>query len=404
MKFYKDILSNGLTLIGEQRETAVSTAIGFFVRTGARDESSEVSGVSHFLEHMMFKGTDKRSALDITYDMGAIGAQANAYTSEEATVYYMAVLPEYLKDALELLSDMMRPALRQEDFDVEKNVILEEIALYQDRPSFMLFESSLREFFSDHPAGNSVLGSHASVSTLSSEQMKKYFDSRYVASNIVFVCTGNFDWEQVKSMVNEYCAKWPKGEATRSYPEFKPKIATKVITKQDINRAHLCLMGLGPSAKDEFRYDAEVLANILGDSAGSKLYWELIDKGLADSASVGSDNMDGVGMSYAYVSCSPDKIDKITEITRNVLKNCLDFSTSELERALNKIRTRLVLQSESSMRRLMSVGNDWLFRAQYSSLEEQQSRYTKVTMSTIKDLLKIYDFEPKTEVRLLPKN
>lgn len=402
MKFYNEQLSNGLTIIGEQRDTAVSTAIGFFVKTGARDENHQVSGVSHFLEHMMFKGTDKRSALDITYEMGAIGAQANAYTSEEATVYYMAVLPEYMPEALELLSDMMRPALSLEEFTVEKNVILEEIALYQDRPSFQLFESSLKEFFGDHPAGNSVLGTNDSIKELSRDQMKEYFDQRYVASNIVFVCTGKFDWQEVKSLVDKYCSSWPKGEKFRAYPEFKAKSSSKIIHKQDLNRAHLCLMGVGPTAKEECRYDAEVLANILGDSVGSKLYWQLIDKGLADAASIGVDQMDGIGTVYAYISCNPEKIDYVSDVSKKILANYLDFTNQELERALNKIRTRLVLQSESSMRRLMAVGNDWLFREQYITLEDQQKRYTKVTKESIIELSKKYNFEPKSEVRLLP--
>ena len=143
LKFKSTVLKNGLRVVGEQRSSAVSSALGFFVKTGARDEEADVSGVSHFLEHMMFKGTEKRSALDITYQLGAMGAQANAYTSEENTVYYAAVLPEYFSDALELLSDMLRPALTEEEFKVEKKVILEEIALYQDRPTHVLFEASV---------------------------------------------------------------------------------------------------------------------------------------------------------------------------------------------------------------------------------------------------------------------
>ena len=143
MDFKKYTLENNLTLLGEVNPHAKSVALGFFVKTGARDETADVSGVSHFLEHMMFKGTEKRSALDVTYDLGNLGAQANAFTSEENTVYYASVLPEYFEDTLELLSDMLRPSLSQEEYDVEKKVILEEIALYQDHPMHILFEASM---------------------------------------------------------------------------------------------------------------------------------------------------------------------------------------------------------------------------------------------------------------------
>ena len=403
MKFYKEKLPNGLTIVGERNTDVSSVAIGFFVKTGARDESEEVSGVSHFLEHMLFKGTETRSALDITYQMGEIGAQANAYTSEEATVYYMAVLPEYLKKAVDLLSDMLRPALRKSDFDMEKNVILEEIALYKDRPNYLLFESSLREFFGKHKAGNSVLGSTKSISDLTSEQMKKYFDVRYAADNIVFCCSGNFEWEQIKDLVSKNCQSWQSSNTARDYQEFSPKQNFKTLEKAGINQAHLCYVFQGPSAQEEQRFEADILSNILGDSSGSKLYWELVDKGLADSASIGTDNMDKVGLIYAYVSCDPKNISKITSKIKKIFSDALDFNKEDLQRSLNKIRTRLVLQGESNMRRLMSVGNDLIFNEKYFSLEETQEKYLKVSENSIKELLSNFPLDNYTEVHLLPK-
>lgn len=164
--FKKTQLSNGLTLLGESNPSNVSAAIGFFVKTGARDETPAESGLSHFLEHMMFKGTPTRSALQINLDLGNLGAQANAFTSEENTVYYAAVIPERFAEMQDLLTDMLRPSLDRGEFDMEKKVILEEIALYQDRPHFYLFENAFKDYFGDHPAGNSVLGSHASVLSL----------------------------------------------------------------------------------------------------------------------------------------------------------------------------------------------------------------------------------------------
>ncbi len=403
MKFFQHTLSNGLTLIGEQRKTAVSAAIGFFVRTGARDESEEVSGVSHFLEHMMFKGTEKRSALDITYEMGAIGAQANAYTSEETTVYYMAVLPEYFDTALELLSDMLRPSLDQKEFDVEKNVILEEIALYHDRPTHVLFEAAMRTFFGTHPAGNSVLGTIDSISALSRDQMQGYFDSRYAPNNLVLCATGDFNWDSFVEQAERYCGSWTRDDCPRDTAEHTPEKVEKTLTKAELTRAHLCLVGPGPSAQDPLRYSAQVLSTILGDSSGSRAYWELVDKGLADVASIDIDDMDGTGMTYGYVSTDPERIDQVGDIIRGIMCSPKPFSAEDLERAKTKLRTRLVLQGESSMRRLMAIGNEWLYRQTYSTLEEESQRFQKVDAASIDTCLETFTFEPTASVRLLPE-
>ena len=168
---FVETLSNGLTIVGEVNPNHKSCGLGYFVKTGARDETKEEAGISHFLEHMMFKGTAKRDALQVSFDLGNIGAQANAFTSEENTVYYSAIIPEYFEELHELLTDMLRPSLVQEEFDTEKKVILEEIALYQDRPHFYLYEHATAAFFGTHPLSQSVLGTTESVSALTNGQL-----------------------------------------------------------------------------------------------------------------------------------------------------------------------------------------------------------------------------------------
>ena len=158
MEFKKETLSNGLEIIGEINKSAVSAAVGFFVRTGSRDEIPQINGVSHFLEHMLFKGTDKLTALQVNESFDRTGAQFNAGTSEENTIYYAAVLPEYLVEVTQLWAHLMRPALRDEDFNIEKNVIKEEIAMYKDTPSFDVIDRCRSLHFEQHPCGNSVLG------------------------------------------------------------------------------------------------------------------------------------------------------------------------------------------------------------------------------------------------------
>ncbi len=402
LKFHKAQLKNGLTVIGEERTGAVSTALGFFVRTGSRDETPEVAGVSHFLEHMMFKGTARRSALDITYDMAAIGAQANAFTSVENTVYYAAVLPEYIPDIFDILADMLRPALDKKEFDTEKKVILEEIALYHDRPSHVLFEEAMRQFFLGHLAGNSVLGSIESITALSADQMREYFDRRYSPQNIVLTVTGQFVWDEFVALAEKHCAGWTGDKIGREYQVHTPAPRRIEKTKQGINTTYLSLVAPGPSLQEEERYSMQVLANILGDSSGSRIFWNLVDKGLCDSASLDAEEMDRSGMVFAYASCSPDNISDVEERLHEIMRTPLDFTEQDLERAKTKIRTRLALQGESSMRRLVSVGMEWLYEGRYTTPEQESAKYAAVTRKTIEAALKKYPLQPLTQVVLAP--
>src|ERR1700675_453313 len=162
-------------MIGETSPAARSVALGFFVRTGSRDEEGDVSGVTHFLEHMVFKGTPRRSALDVNRDFDHIGAQYNAFTSHENTVFYAAILPEYLPQAVDILADILRPSLRQDDFDMEKQVIIEEIGMYDDQPGFAAYDRAKQVYFADHKLGNSILGTVDSITKLGRDQMHSYF-------------------------------------------------------------------------------------------------------------------------------------------------------------------------------------------------------------------------------------
>src|SRR5690606_8971052 len=195
LRFDHAVLPNGLTVIGEHNPRAVTTAVGYMVRAGARDETPDVSGVSHFLEHMCFKGNERYSADDINRVFDELGADYNAYTSEERTVYYGAVTADKGGRLLELLTELLEPSLRQDDFEMEKKVILEEIAMYQDRPAQRLFESASQRYWNGHPLGNSVLGSVESITALTRDAMQVYFDRRYAPSNVLLVLAGNYDWD-----------------------------------------------------------------------------------------------------------------------------------------------------------------------------------------------------------------
>ncbi len=396
-------LSNGLQLLGECAPERKSAAIGFFVRTGSRDEQPAESGVSHFLEHMMFKGTAKRQALDITFELGAIGAQANAFTSEENTVYYAAILPEYFERMQELLSDMLRPSLDRDEYNMEKKVILEEIALYKDRPQFFLFEHASRDYYGDHPAGNSVLGSNESISDLDRDEMQAYFDRRYSPSNMVLVASGAFDWDRFVGQAGKECGGWRNFKTDRFCKSFRRDPIQKVYRKKNITQAHMVFLGEGASAQAEERYAFSVLAMILGDSTGSRLYWELIDSGLADSAGADNDERDGTGAFSVYASTEPERLDRVAEIIRRVLDGALDFSDAEMERAKTKLISRMVLGGELPMGRLMSLGLEWQYRKTVETLPEVIARVRGVSKKEIQAAAGRIPFSGWSEFRLLPE-
>src|SRR5438067_3285632 len=197
MQFHHTVLDNGLQVIAELNDQARSVASGFFVKTGSRDESPEVAGVSHFLEHMVFKGTPRRDALAVNRDFDRVGAKHNAQTSEEDTFYHVTCLPEYLPPAFEVLSDILRPTLRSDDFETEKQVIIEEIRMYLDNPMSVAYEASKTAHFGAHPLGQSILGTVESIGGLKVERMREYFGRRYSPANIVLAFAGKTESDRV---------------------------------------------------------------------------------------------------------------------------------------------------------------------------------------------------------------
>src|SRR5271170_1416237 len=208
MTFHRAQLSNGLQIIAEANPDAHSFAAGFYVNTGSRDESAEINGVSHFLEHMMFKGSNKYSWEDVNRIFDEMGANYNAYTSQENTAYYANVLPEFTERTIEHLSHLLRPAIRQGDFDTEKKVILEEIAMYLDDPGHRVYEALMEAHFAGHPLSRSVLGTTASVAGLRRQQMADYFRNRYSAENIVLAATGKLEFDRLVELAERYCGDW----------------------------------------------------------------------------------------------------------------------------------------------------------------------------------------------------
>jgi predicted Zn-dependent peptidase len=403
--FRSHVLDNGLQIIGEISPSARSVALGFFVRTGARDETPDVAGVTHFLEHMVFKGTPQRTALDVNRDFDRIGAHYNAFTSEENTVFYAAILPEYLPQAVEILADILRPSLRNEDFDMEKNVIIEEIGMYEDQPMWSAYDHAKRAYFADHPLGNTILGTPESIRALARDQMHAYFERRYVAANITVVAAGHFDWEQLLTEVEKRCADWAAGPTGRQgIRETKGSGAFEVLTKAKVTQEHVFLVSPGPPADSPLRYAADTLALAVGDDSGSRLYWSLVDPGLADTADCSFHDYEGTGSFYTSLSCEPGRTRQNLGIILDVLHDVQrqGITEEELQQAKSKIGSRVVRSSERPMGRMQAIGMAWTYLHQYRTVDDELKAFDAVTLERIREVLERYPLDRVTTFALGP--
>lgn len=405
MPFHKHLLANGLQIIGETSPSARSAALGFFVRTGARDETPDECGVTHFLEHMVFKGTPRRTALDVNRDFDRIGADYNAFTSEEATVFHAAVLPEYLPQAVDILTDILRPSLRDDDFDMEKNVIIEEIGMYEDQPMWSAYDRAKRLYFAEHKLGNSILGTPASITALTRAQMHAYFQRRYVAPNIIAAAAGNFDWPRFVELIEKHCGEWQNGAIGREGIRETPGTGRFEVTiKEKVMQEHVFLISPGPAADSPLRYAADLLGMAVGDDSGSRLYWALIDPGLADSADCSFHEYEGAGAFYTSFSCQPEQADEDLELVVDVLRDVQDngLSEAELNQARNKVLSRVVRGSERPKGRMMALGMNWIYQHGYRSMDDELRSFESVTLADIQQVLERYPLDRVTTEALGP--
>jgi len=397
-------LKNGLDIIAEINPDSHSIAAGMFVKTGARDESMDVNGVSHFLEHMMFKGSEKYTWEDVNRIFDEIGARYNASTSQEMTSYYANVLPEYTEKAVEHLSHLLRPAIRDTDFTTEKKVILEEIAMYLDDPGHRLYEQAMAEHFGNHPLSLSILGSPESIMKLSRDQMARYFTSRYGPGNMVLAVTGKVDFDQFVKLAEKYAGHWPRVNAPRTTPQPLFQSKRKRMVDPKLNRQYTMGFTPGPSAQDERRFASRVLADVIGDSDGSRFYWALVDNAIAEDADFGFYPHDHCGSFYLSLINDPERTEEAQEIALKELNRVkTDLQPDEVDRAKNKIASSIVLQGEIPLGRMRAIGGQWIYNKEYRSLEQDMATLNAITPDSLKKLMHDFPFDPMTIVTLGPK-
>ena len=403
--FQNATLPNGMSIVAETNPDAHTAALGFFVRTGARDECPDLMGVSHFLEHMMFKGTDTRSADDVNRDFDAIGAKVNAYTTAEITCFHAHVLPDRLDDAADILADIMRPAIRSDDFDTEKKVILEEIAMYQDSPFWVLFEATLDRHYHGHGLGHRVLGTSDTVAAMDRGGMLRYFHDRYSADNTVVALAGKLDFPAFVRRLADRCGGWQTTRPARdSRTPTPPPGADFTIETERVNRAYWLSLAPAPAMDDERRYAAMMLALVLGGPDSSRLHWALIEPGIAEEAQCAYEPQDGAGHYALFFSSSPDAADEARAVLEHEVEHLIGSLTArDLESMRTKVATSVTLAGERPAGRMQRLGRMWTYLRSYLTLEEELARINAVTLDDLRAVHAAFPFRPRTTGLLRPK-
>ncbi len=403
MQFENVTLDNGLQVIAEVNPQAFSQSLGYFVKTGARDETTEMAGVSHFLEHMVFKGTDRRTGQDVNRELDELGANSNAYTCEDQTVYYMSVIPENQEHSVDLLTDLMRPALRDEDFETERQVILEEIAMYDDSPPYGALERCMEEHFGSHPLATRVLGTPHTVGMLDTDSMREYHHQRYAPDNLCLVAAGNVDFKSLLIQAEKLTKDWRPAnfKRTRHQPTHSP--SNLQLQHAPAVQQYTFQLSAGVSRTDPRKYAFRLMATILGDDSGSRLFWSLVDPGLAESAGMFAQEYDDCGLVGLYLTCTPEETQENWETLLEIVQGKEQLTQQELEIARNKLTSSMILASERPGNRLFTIGNAMTLRGVYETLEQSLENYQNVTLESVQSAFAEFQKQPVARVTVGPE-
>ncbi|GAB5404223.1 MAG: pitrilysin family protein [Aureliella sp.] len=396
-------VDDGPEIVALHDASAFTMSLGWFVKTGARDETPNIAGVSHFLEHMVFKGTARRTAQQVNHELDHLGAQSNAYTSEDATVFYASVLPECQTQAVDLLTDLMQPTIADDEFETERQVVLEEIAMYDDQPPYGAFERLSELFFGEHPLATRILGTEETVGDLTAAQMREYHRSRYTSDNMILIASGKIDFDAMVEQVSAFATDWP-AVASRSRSEVPVFGSGEVTIDRESTHQHYQVMAWpGVHRSDLDRYALRMLCTILADDSGSRLFWELIDTGRAETAAIWPQMFDDCGCLLGYMCCAPEDAEDNAQVFQQVITQACEDGVleKEIELARKKISASLILSDEKPSNRLFAVGQSWMNRGSYEPLDVVLSRYAAVTQADILRVARETLAKPKVCVKVV---
>ena len=382
-------LANGIRMVLEPMPQVQSIAMGIWCGTGAVDENEKNAGVSHFVEHMMFKGTEKRNARQIAADIDRIGGQMNAFTGKEATCYYVKCVSDNYKKAADVLVDMVENSLfEKKEMDRERQVICEEIKMTKDSPDDLCHDTFITQIYRGNSMGNSILGTPTSLKRVTHNVMKQYVEDHYVRDNIVVSVAGKFDVDDVCDYFSQQFGtlKQSKGERVLKKKDYEP--SCRVITR-DIQQSHVCMGTKAISLVDDRFYGFQILNNILGGSMSSRLFQNIREqKGLAYSvySMTGASSRDGYFEIYAGVS--HDKIRAAIEGIREELEKLAaePVTQDELDSSREQMLSGYVFSQESTSTRMVVNGKNYLLLDRVFTPEEVMEGYHGVTIDQIDEI------------------
>ncbi|KLL12877.1 MULTISPECIES: pitrilysin family protein [Protofrankia] len=386
------VLPGGLRVLTEKVPGVRSVAIGIWVGVGSRDESPLTAGCSHYLEHLLFKGTPSRDALTISAAIEAVGGELNAFTTKEYTCYYVRVLDNDLADAVEVLSDMVSHSLiTADDVEAERGVILEEIAMHDDDPSDVVHDVFSAALLGDTELGRPVLGTTESIENLERDTIAEYYRSRYTPSDMVVAIAGNIDHERTLALVTSAFADRLGGPgapaAARGGSYAYPDAAGVVVTRRPTEQAHVVLGTVGMSRQDDRRFALGIMSSALGGGMSSRLFQEVREKrGLAYSVYSFASHFADAGLFGVYAGCAPRRADDVLALCREQLElvATVGITDEELARAKGQSRGSLVLGLEDTGSRMSRIGKSELVHGELLSVDEILARVDAVTRDDVR--------------------
>ena len=387
MHYELTTLPNGLRVITEQMPSLRSVAVGCWVDTGTRDEWTSEAGASHFLEHLLFKGSERFSARHIAERFDAIGAESNAFTSKDYTCYWARLLDQDLPEGLELLAEMIqKPAFRQHEIDAERQVVIEEINMNEDDPSDVAFEEFTQAVFAGHPLEAPVLGTRESIRAMMRDDIAGYWGRRYTPGSTVVAMAGSVDHDHVVKLVDDAFGDWTGDVTDHDVRASAPSPHVRIV-RRDTEQAHLVIGGAGMDRTDERRWAFQVLHHVLGGGMSSRLFNEIREqRGLAYA--VYSFRMAHVdtGAWGVYVGTTPAQAETALDLIAEEIDDVIGegITVDELERAKGSMRGGLALALEDANSRMVRLGRDELADMPHLSVDERLARLEAVTLEDVR--------------------
>lgn len=383
-------LPNGLRVITETMPSVRSVSIGCWVDTGTRDENLDHEhGASHFLEHLLFKGSETLSAREVSETFDAIGAESNAFTSKEATCYWTRLLDQDVATGFDIMSEIIqRPAFRANEIDSERQVVIEEINMNDDDPSDVAFENFSTAAFLGHPLEAPVLGTRDSIRGMTRDDIMGYWERRYGTSSLVIAAVGNLVHDDIVAMVEERFGEWDGGSVEHGFEEMEPAARVE-LTRRDTEQAHILIGGKGLRRDDERRFSYQVLNHIMGSGMSSRLFREVREeRGLAYSVYAFRLAYADAGAWGVYVGTTPSQTDTALKVIRDELDKVMEegVTEAELERAKGSMRGGLALSLEDSNSRMVRLGRDELAGMPHLSTDERLERLDSVTREDVQNV------------------